>query len=160
MKKNEFERKFLCYKLPDFLSFVNVSLITQYYLPDGRRFRVVSDAITKAVKDYQFIKKVRKDKGFNTEVIFNVDIKKSREILKECLKNKYLNITKERYLHITTQGLLFEFDVFKKLNNLTVLEVETKNFGDEIIIDKMIQDYIICEVTDKEEFSNINLARL
>jgi len=159
IKKNEFERKFLCYTLPD-LSYIKVEYLTQYYLTNNRRLRVISDVFTKEIKKHELITKTKVGEGHNVEVTSDFDTPTLNTIYREVASSKLpLVISKIRYTHVDSNtGHIFEFDVFDKLNNLVVLEIETPLKNTELSINKHIGSYIISEVTEKEEFSNINLA--
>lgn len=153
MIKIENERKFLLKALPKQRA-DEIYHICQYYL-NGVRFRKSTLLTGKSSNDvtYEKIIKTHISIGVNKEEHF---LMTSEEWYKNR-GNRDREISKNR--HVYFYGLQkFEVDMFTDLL-LVVCEVETLDPRDTITFPHFIENVLIIEVTDKQEFSNFNLAK-
>jgi CYTH domain-containing protein len=159
MPKLEIERRFLLKRLPEELqndSSIERFDIVQYYGKDDignfrlriqRPFPNHTDEVT-----YIITRKVKVSNMTNEEDETVLDFSEYVNKLSLCKRM----LTKIRHI-VKEQGLKFEVDQFTS-HTLTIMEVEIPTENHVFQIPKIIQPYLIKEITGDKTLSNKNLS--
>jgi CYTH domain-containing protein len=156
MKKlqQENEQKFLMRSWFIAQSYESAVSIMQFYVPyknKHKRVRFVFDTQDNLSR-IEYIYKEKIKPGQNIEHHEPLELSEALDLVRNSVKS----IQKSR-LTYNVGDLKYELDVFKHVH-LTIMEVETPEPDQEIIMPKNFADLVIANVTDVNGFSNFDLA--
>lgn len=154
-KKIEIERKWLLKDIPD-LEYESVKLITQYYIGDNKRLRIIIDENESidAPIIIEYIKKELVSPGVHSEVEVDSDItfEAAMKILSD--NPNFTSVTKIRHVY---KG--FEIDDIVGPVEIMLMEKELSAIDEKFEIPDELIAVIDREVTGEIEYSNYEISK-
>lgn len=149
----EIERKWLLNAIPNSINYENSKELTQSYL--------VSDSnVELRIRNIDNSDYIMTIKDTGTLYRKEWEVALTSEIFDLFKLENYPSISKTRKVWKDPSGILHEFDVYHKPENLFILEVEfsSEKSANEYVLPKFLDEFIVCEVTDNSDYKNKNLA--